>query len=113
MKKPKEIEGQYDDERIPVPEETVIDDVGVRGDTAIYRPSAFYFRRALRQSVTLVDAVNVGMTVVSELEFLKQEVRDYFDYEPTKCHVLRCEVDEKNKADAPGFNEQTAKIIDA
>ena len=41
-----------------------------------YKPSVFYFRRALRCSDSHQSAIEVGLVVCSELEMLKQWVRD-------------------------------------
>lgn len=59
-----------------------------------YRPSAFYFRKALRTAKTKAEAVEVGLTVVAELENLKAWVREQ-GFIPPKRHLLRREVDEK------------------
>jgi hypothetical protein len=41
-----------------------------------YAPQVFYFRRALRTARTLVDAMELGLAVVEELDSLKSWVWD-------------------------------------
>ena len=80
---------------------TVIEDIGLRHDgIPVFRPSAFYFRRALWEAGTVQEAREIGMTIIEEMEHLKAWVREQ-GYEPGKRHVLRCELDEKNAADRP------------
>lgn len=43
---------------------------------ASYKPSAFYFRRALRQANDIETVRELGLAIVNELEQLKQWVRD-------------------------------------
>ena len=59
-----------------------------------YRPSAFYFRSALREAPTKEAAVGVGLTVVSELESLKAWVREQ-GYIPPKHHLMLSETVQK------------------
>ena len=62
-----------------------------------YRPSAFYFRRALRESRTRAQAVNVAMQLVRELEYLKEFVRSQ-GLIPPKRYVMASEATEKGWA---------------
>ena len=41
-----------------------------------YRPSAYYFRRAIRNARSKKEAQELGLAVVAELEFLKAWVRE-------------------------------------
>lgn len=44
--------------------------------TTSYRPSAYYFRQALREETNIVRVRELGLTLVNELEQLKQWTRD-------------------------------------
>lgn len=44
-------------------------------DLIPYRPSVFYFRRALREAATVERAVTVGLIACHELEQLREWVR--------------------------------------
>lgn len=59
-----------------------------------YKPSVFYFRRALRESGSHERAITVGLIVCSELEELKAWVREQGMY-PPKWIVMDEEADEK------------------
>lgn len=59
-----------------------------------YKPSAYYFRKALREAKTREDAVRVGLGAVSELENLKAWVREQ-GMIPPKRFVLPVEADAK------------------
>ena len=59
-----------------------------------YKPSAFYFRRALRTTANLEQVRGIGLAVVDELEQLKAWVREQ-GLIPPKWHVLREEAEEK------------------
>ena len=59
-----------------------------------YKPSAFFFRQALRESKTRAQAVRVAMQVVRELEALKAFIRSQ-GMIPPKRFVLRSEVEAK------------------
>ena len=59
-----------------------------------YKPSSFYFRQALRTATSKAEAVEVGLTVVAELESLKAWVREQ-GYIPPKTYLLSVEADEK------------------
>lgn len=49
---------------------------GMENDLPSYKPSAFYFRRALRTATTKERAIQIGLAVCTELEALKAWVRD-------------------------------------
>lgn len=51
-------------------------------DIVTYKPSVFYFRKALREAVTLAKAVAIGMALCRELEQLKAWVREQGLYPP-------------------------------
>jgi len=59
-----------------------------------YKPSSFYFRKALRSAKTVEEARDVGFTVVLELEQLKEWVREQ-GFIPPKMHIMREEAEEK------------------
>lgn len=59
-----------------------------------YRPSAYYFREALRDSHTVEDAVEVGMQVVREPEELKAWVREQ-GLIPPRRHIMNAEAEAK------------------
>jgi hypothetical protein len=63
-------------------------------DLPTYKPSAFYFRRALRATDDTVRLRAIGMTLCSELQFLKQWVRDQ-GMIPPKENVMQSEVEDK------------------
>lgn len=67
-----------------------------------YKPSVYYFRRALRGAATKKEAIDVGLTVVAELENLKAWVRSECGVIPPKRFVLACE------AKAKGWKAQRA-----
>lgn len=59
-----------------------------------YKPSAFYFRKALRESKTRAEAVEIGLTAVLELEQLKAWVREQ-GLIPPKSYILPAEIRDK------------------
>lgn len=61
---------------------------------ASYRPSAYYFRKALRGAKTKAQAVEAGLQAVRELEYLKEWIRGQ-GMIPPKRYVLRSEAQEK------------------
>lgn len=63
-------------------------------DPAEYRPSAYYFRRALAEAKTLAEARRIGRTAILELEELKAWVRSQ-GMIPPKNHILDAEVKDK------------------
>ena len=67
---------------------------GMESEYLTYKPSAFYFRQELRNTRTKKQAVAIGMHLVSELELLKQFVRD-LGHVPPKWNVMRTERLEK------------------
>lgn len=56
-----------------------------------YRPSAYYFRAALRSAKSREEAIEVGLHAVRELEMLKAWVRE-LGYEPPRQHVMQAEI---------------------
>lgn len=60
-----------------------------------YKPSAFYFRKALRENGDPEELREIGFHLVTELEQLKQWVRDR-GLVPPKWNVMQTEIDEKN-----------------
>lgn len=59
-----------------------------------YKPSAYYLRKALRESKTREEAVDIGMTAVLELEQLKAYMREH-GLIPPKVHILDIEAEDK------------------
>jgi hypothetical protein len=59
-----------------------------------YKPSAFYYRQTLRKETDPAKLRVVGLTVVGELEHLKQWVRDQ-GLQPPKWVVDPLEAQEK------------------
>jgi hypothetical protein len=59
-----------------------------------YKPSAYYFRTALRGATSTEEAVRIGLQLVSELELQKQWIRDH-GLIPPKWNVMRSESDGK------------------
>lgn len=59
-----------------------------------YKPSAWYFRAAIRNAKTLTEAREAGMVAVLELEELKAWIRE-LGLVPPKRFVLRAEACEK------------------
>ena len=70
----------------------------MESDHASYRPSAFYFRRALREANSKQEAVRIGMILVAELENLKASIRER-GIIPEKRFILLSEADEKGWRD--------------
>ena len=59
-----------------------------------YKPSSFYFRKSLRQAATKEEAIEIGMTVILELETLKEWVRAQ-GLRPPKTHIHPSEAEAK------------------
>lgn len=59
-----------------------------------YKPSAWYFREALRNARTKEEAVDVGLQVVLEVETLKEFIRDH-GLIPPKSYIMEAEAEEK------------------
>lgn len=59
-----------------------------------YQPSAYYFRKELRNAKTKDAAIQVGMRAILELEMLKQFVRDN-GLIPPKQHIPTSEAEAK------------------
>jgi hypothetical protein len=59
-----------------------------------YKPSAFYYRKAIREANTLKEAQDAGCLVVLELEQLKEWVRER-GLIPPKMHITREEAEDK------------------
>lgn len=59
-----------------------------------YRPSAYYFRKALRESATVADARVIGLQAVRELEALKEWVRGQ-GMIPPRRFILNTEAEDK------------------
>ena len=70
---------------------------------ASYKPSVYYFRKALRESRSHERAVVVGLIVCHELELLKEWVRSK-GLIPPKTIVLEEEADEKGWSLESGDN---------
>jgi hypothetical protein len=71
------------------------DKLGMKASITQYKSSAWYFRKALRESKTKKEAVEVGMLVVLELESLKAWVRERGAI-PPKRFVLAAEAQAKH-----------------
>lgn len=65
-----------------------------RVESVDYKPSAYYYRRALRMSRSRRSAVLVGMCVIRELEMLKAWIRAE-GMVPPKRYVMTDEAREK------------------
>jgi hypothetical protein len=63
-----------------------------------YRPSAFYFRKALNEAKTVSDAQVIGHQVIRELEMLKAWVREQ-GLIPPRQFILSAEAQEKKLGD--------------
>ena len=59
-----------------------------------YKPSAYYYRKAIREAKSLEEAREAGCLVVRELEQLKEWVREQ-GLIPPKRFITREEADEK------------------
>lgn len=59
-----------------------------------YKPSAWYFREALRNAQTRDEALEVGLQVVLEVEALKEWIRDR-GMIPPKSFIMESEAREK------------------
>ena len=59
-----------------------------------YKPGAYYLRKALRESKTREEAIEIGMTAVLELEQLKAYMRER-GLIPPKVHILDIEAEDK------------------
>lgn len=64
-----------------------------------FKPSSFFFRRALRQARDKETAVAIGMTLVLELEAHKEFIRS-LGYIPPKRYLTLAEIEEKHWAQA-------------
>lgn len=60
-----------------------------------YRPSAYYFRKALRKAKSVEDAREVGFQAVLEMEALKEWVRER-GLIPPRRFILREEAEDKH-----------------
>lgn len=60
-----------------------------------YKPSAYYFRKALREATTADRARQIGMHLCTELETLKAWVREQ-GMIPPKWNLMNSEISEKN-----------------
>jgi hypothetical protein len=60
-----------------------------------YKPSAHYFRRALRDSKCQAEAVAIGMHLVLELELKNDFIRSQ-GLIPPKWNIMQSEIEEKN-----------------
>ena len=63
-----------------------------------YKPSAYYFRKALREAESVEELRELGLGVVSELEMLKEWVRGHH-LVPPRWHITPSE----RAAKAPGL----------
>jgi hypothetical protein len=77
--------------------------------TSSYKPSVYYFRKALRESSSQEGAIVVGLVVCHELEQLKAWVREQ-GMIPPKWLVLGEEADEKGWCDAVADTEGDGDI---
>lgn len=59
-----------------------------------YKPSAWYFREALRSAETREEAIELGLQIVLEVEALKEFIRDN-GMIPPKCFIMEAEAQEK------------------
>jgi len=59
-----------------------------------YKPSAWYFREALRNAQSKDEAVEVGLQMVLEIETLKEFIRDN-GMIPPKSYILESEALDK------------------
>ncbi len=71
-------------------------------DPLSYKPSAYYYRQALRTAETQEEAVEIGLFVIAELEQLKEWVRGH-GLVPPKWRLMRSELDEKQWGDVVPF----------
>lgn len=60
-----------------------------------HRPSAFYFRRALRSTSNPAELREIALCIVRELESVKQWAAEQTGASPPKTYVLKCEAVEK------------------
>ena len=65
-----------------------------------YQPSAYFFRKELREAKTKEAAIEVGLTVVLELEMIKEWVRSK-GMIPPKMHI------HPSEAAAKGWDKET------
>ncbi len=61
---------------------------------ATFKPSAWYFRRALRNAISREDAIEIGLQAVLEIETLKEFIRQH-GLLPPKVYILSSEAEEK------------------
>ena len=57
---------------------------------ASYKPSAYYFRSALRNARTRDEALAIALKLVAELELQKQWIREH-GLVPPKWNIMRSE----------------------
>lgn len=67
-------------------------------DPVSYRPSAFYYRKALREAETVDEVRALGLGLVAEYEALREWVRSN-GLIPPKFRVLQSEAREKGWCD--------------
>lgn len=72
-----------------------------------YRPSAYYFRKALSEAKTVADARAIGFQAVRELEMLKAWVREQ-GLIPPRQHITAQEAQDKALAVIPFSPSQLA-----
>lgn len=77
-----------------MPTRTVSPAVAPSEELFSYKPSAWYFREALRNARTREEAMEVGLQVVLEVEMLKEFIRDN-GMIPPKSYILESEADDK------------------
>lgn len=59
-----------------------------------YKPSAYYYRQALRTVATKAEAVEIGLRLVEEIERHKDFIRERGGI-PPKWFIMRAELEEK------------------
>jgi hypothetical protein len=63
-----------------------------------YKPSGYYFRKALREAKTKEDAVEIGLQAVREMEHLKKVMRENHGIIPPRRFILSSEAKAKKLA---------------
>lgn len=66
-----------------------------------FKPSAFYFREALRECESLDESLEVGLALCRELEELKRFIRELGEI-PPKRFIMQSECDAKGWGGSEG-----------
>lgn len=82
---------------------------GVTAEAITYRPTGYYFRRALRSTNDPERLREIGMTAVLEIEQLRQWARG-LGHSPPKEYVMRSEIEENGWTESPEIETREIKF---